>query len=210
MSGDKQQDPSNSGTEFPDLKLDENQRQTMLTLAREAIRDYLLEGAFRQRTIEDPALLAKADVFVTLWSTLTGKTEPISDSNEKLRGCVGRLQSMLPLYITVQESAVSAAAKDPRFPPVTLAELETIKIEIAILSKFQKVNEIQDIIIGKHGLMIEGLGKRGLLLPKVAKRLGLSCQEFYWAICNKAGVPYHCWPERADLFMFTTVDFYEK
>ncbi len=195
--------------DLSNLSLGEVQRQEILQFAREAIRDYLTLGTINPRDINIPILAQKADVFVTLWSSLAGNKQPGTKTNEKLRGCVGRIQSNTPLYVGIQESAVSAATKDPRFPPVTLLELESIRIEIAVLSAFRAINSLQEIEIGRHGLMLTGLGKRGLLLPKVAARMDLSRQSFFHAICDKAGLHYDCWPGDAILCTFMTATIEE-
>jgi len=183
----------------------DNQGQKMLSLAREAIRYYLETGLTRSRAPDDAALTKCAAVFVTLWSPLVSNENLDFTAGEQLRGCIGTLEATSPLYKGIQESAVNAASRDPRFSPITLQELDKIRIEIAILSQFQEIHDLKEITIGKHGLLIEGLGKRGLLLPKVAKRLNLSRNDFYTALCDKAGLPVTCWPSAATLYTFTTI-----
>jgi len=195
---------------FSEQSLDDKQRRDILNLAREAIREYLTLGSIKHNKPDDLTLAQNSGVFVTLWSPPVGIREPGADTNEKLRGCVGRVEAGTPLYVGIRESAVSAATKDPRFLPVTIAELETLRIEVALLSTFREINDLQGIVVGEHGLMIVGQGKRGLLLPKVAKRMGWSRHTYFRAICEKAGLPYNCWPGDAALYSFTAVTAEEK
>jgi AmmeMemoRadiSam system protein A len=109
----------------------------------------------------------------------------------------------------VQVVAVGAATRDPRFAPLTLAELDKVRIEIAILSPLRPIKDLQQVIVGQDGLLIEGLGRRGLLLPKVAVRMGWDRESFLEGVCSKAGLPPDCWPGACSLYAFTSLVFDE-
>ena len=69
---------------------------------------------------------------------------------------------------------------------------------------------MQKIQIGKHGLMIEAYGMRGLLLPQVAVEEGLNASEFLDATCEKAGLPPGCWKSmNAKVFLFEGIVYNE-
>ncbi|MDX1413552.1 MAG: AmmeMemoRadiSam system protein A [Candidatus Promineifilaceae bacterium] len=184
--------------------LNYQQKAELVQLARQAIQEYLSCGTLQSYSTDDPMFCKKLDVFVTLWTT---SNDPMG--TPMLRGCVGRLGAQSPLYASVRDSAVSAATQDPRFPPVTPSELDSIRIEVAILSPYKKIGHLHEIEIGKHGIMIEGVGQRALLLPKVATRLGLNQLSFYHALCDKANLAYSCWPSSASLYIFSAITINE-
>jgi len=129
--------------------------------------------------------------------------------NGELRGCIGRIEATEPLYRTVQECAISAATRDYRFQPMhNAAELDDLVIEISVLSPFQRVQDPNEIEVGKHGLLIRQGYNSGLLLPQVAGERGWSREEFLRAVCMKAGLPSDAW-RRAELHKFTAEVFSE-
>ena len=190
--------------------LTSNQYQEYLLIAREAIKDYLKHKFIRPSTNSSVDFPQFGGVFVTLWSPSTKNPELGIESDEILRGCVGRVESGTELVKLIQESAVSAATKDPRFPPLSLNELDKVRIEISILSNLQEIDNLDEIVIGKHGLLIEGNRKRGLLLPKVAERMRWNKRSFLLGVCHKAGLPDDCWPDQAKLYSFTTLTIEEE
>lgn len=125
-----------------------------------------------------PTLLEQRGVFVTL------------HYQGKLRGCLGEIETDLPLYKSIQELAVAAATKDWRFNPVTPAELSEISVEISILTKPSKVNDWQKIELGKHGVIVARDGQKGVFLPQVATEGKFKLEEFLGLLCSqKAGLP---------------------
>lgn len=184
--------------------------QRLLYLARSAITRYLTEGVLPPDSREDALARTNSGLFVTLWTRAPDQTADASAKPLALRGCIGHLQSRRPLDAFVQEVAVAAATRDPRFLPLTAGELDSIKIEIAILSPLREISSLRQIRIGKDGLFVEGQGRRGLLLPKVATRMGWDQQSFVRGVCQKAGLPDDCWPRLCQLFAFTTADFEEN
>jgi AmmeMemoRadiSam system protein A len=121
-----------------------------------------------------------------------------------LRGCIGFIVSDRPLGEVVAEVAVKAALEDPRFPPMTMGELEAATLEISALTPLKEIGRIDDIEVGRDGLLIE-LGRfRGLLLPQVATEQGWNRGEFLDHTARKAGLPPDAWKDpEAKIFSFS-------
>ena len=129
---------------------------------------------------------------------------------KELRGCIGYVEPRLPLANAVAEVAQKAAFEDPRFAPLDSDELTTIDIEISVLSPLEKVENVEEIEVGKHGLVIEAGMLKGLLLPHVAVEYGWSREQFLNHAALKAGLPAEAWHNRRTrLFAFTTETFSE-
>jgi len=112
-----------------------------------------------------------------------------------LRGCIGHLEEDDPLVHTVAECARLACTQDPRFPAITAAELEHLEVEISVLGPFQRVTSLAEVVVGRHGLLIEHNGRRGLLLPQVAAEYRWSAAVFVEHTCGKAGLPRDSWTD---------------
>lgn len=190
------------------IDLGEPQRRELLRIARDAIRAYLLTGETPTYATADPALMQPAGLFVTLWQW--GEDTAVSSRpGARLRGCIGHIQADTALVEITPLMAVKAAAADPRFPPLQIAELDDTVIEISILSPLTPVADLAQIAIGVHGLVIANDWRRGLLLPQVPGPRGWDAAQFLLAVCHKAGLPPDAWPEQADLYAFTTTVFDE-
>lgn len=181
--------------EPPQLTVAEKDR--LLTIARESIAQYLLDGTMPAFTTTEPNLLRNSGAFVTL------------EQGDDLRGCVGHILGRQPLHVTVQQAAVGAATEDPRFPPLAPEELEQITIEISVLSPVKRVTSTQGIEVGRHGVVIVAEGTNALLLPQVASEEGWSREEFLEAASRKAGLPEDAWRQGAALYTFTAIVFGE-
>ena len=116
----------------------------------------------------------------------------------QLRGCIGNMEARGPLYQAVIDNAI-AACKDFRFvdQPVTVAELEDLHIEISYLTPMHEIKNVNEIVIGRHGLLISRFGQRGVLLPQVAYERGWTRAEFLAQTCRKAGLPMDAWKDSA-------------
>src|SRR5678815_2828090 len=137
-----------------DHSLSDDEKRELLRIARATLREFLHSGRIPPGKPHKDTLLRMAGAFVTL------------HKEGDLRGCIGTVVETTPLYKTVQEMAVAAASRDPRFPPVREEELADLVIEISVLGGHQPVSAPADIEIGVHGLTIEHGGRRGLLLPQ--------------------------------------------
>jgi AmmeMemoRadiSam system protein A len=118
--------------------------------------------------------------------------------------------AMQPLYKTVSYCAIQAATSDPRFRPVSSNELKDIHIEISVLTPLQKVTSLDEIEVGRDGLLISKGYNRGLLLPQVATEYGWDRAQFLEQTCNKAGLAGNAYlsPD-AEIFKFQAIIFGE-
>ncbi len=127
-----------------------------------------------------------------------------------LRGCIGYIAPMKPLYLTVRDVAAAAALEDPRFRPVELRELNEIEYEVSVLSPLRRVTDINQIKVGEHGLVMRKGNREGLLLPQVPVEQHWGRTTFLEETCVKAGLPPNAWKdEDTDIFMFTALVFGE-
>lgn len=179
--------------------LDSIQRSRLLQIARETLESYLSgEATLPEYEIYEKDLQTRSGVFVTL------------KKGDKLRGCVGYIYPVKPLYLAAQEMVINAAANDKRFDPVTKDELEDIKIEISVLSPLTRINDPSEVKVGKHGLYILKGGSSGLLLPQVATENKWTREEFLDNVCYKAGLEPSAWKDKdAVLYIFEADVFHE-
>lgn len=167
---------------------EENQK-FLLKLAREAIKYYLhnnTEISINPETVEED-LKKEFGTFVTI------------THNDKLRGCIGHILPVQPLYIDIIDNAISSAFKDPRFPPLSEKEFKNLKIEISILSipkklQYETTKEMFDKINVGDGIIIKHGSASAVFLPQVWDELPLK-NEFLSHLCVKAGLPLDIWKE---------------
>jgi AmmeMemoRadiSam system protein A len=127
----------------------------------------------------------------------------------ELRGCIGHIEADEPLGRVIVRCAVAAGSTDPRFPAVTSHELGEIDVEISILGPLQPITSLDQIEIGKHGLVVEQGRNRGLLLPQVAVEWNWDREAFAAAACRKAGLAPDAWQKGASLWRFEAEVFGE-
>jgi len=131
--------------------------------------------------------------------------------NGQLRGCIGYVAPIKPLYITVRDVAMMAALKDTRFRPVTASELGSLRYEISVLSPLRRITDVQEIRLGKDGLLIHTSDHEGLFLPQVATEEKWDLPTLLEEVCYKAGLTARAWQDpAADLFRFTALVFSER
>ncbi len=171
------------------------ERKLLLEIAREAILSHLEMGSVPERQETSPLLQEKRGCFVSI------------KTNGKLRGCIGNFTSEKPLYLLVQEMAVAAATKDPRFYPMGKGELGHFTLEISVLTPLQKITSIEEIEIGLHGIYLEKNFSRGVLLPQVAVEFGWDREAFLGQTSIKAGMASDAWKEGADIHIFSAEVF---
>lgn len=171
-------------------------RQALLALARLAL-DAAVLGGTPPIPAFGPVFDTPAGAFVTL--SLEGR----------LRGCIGAPHPERPLARTIVECAAAAALRDPRFDPVSAAELRRIAIELSVLTPLRPVTGLGEIVVGRHGLVVAQGGRRGLLLPQVASARGWSREEFLAETCRKAGLPRGAWRTGVQVFAFEAEIFGE-
>jgi len=168
----------------------ESEKKELLSLAKDSIEEYIVKGRVQERTIHNPKFRAESAVFVTI------------KKNGSLRGCIGHVQPVMSLSQSIIKNAIAASSGDPRFPPMDKDELKDIEIEISILSPLIPLKDINDIRIGKHGLVIRKRMQSGIFLPQVATEFGWDRDTFLEQLCVKAGLPKSAWRE-AELYTFT-------
>lgn len=136
--------------------------------------------------------------------------------NGELRGCIGFPYASLPLKDAIRDAACSAATRDPRFLPLSPDEMSDIKVEVTVLTDPKNLDvpasERDKVIeIGRHGLIIKGHGRSGLLLPQVPVEWNWTPYEFLDHLCMKAGLPKKSWLEPdVELLTFEGQIFNEK
>ena len=184
--------------------LSDKEKSLLLKIARRSIEDsFNKKGSEFLSSDELTAeltdnLKANAGVFVTL-----------KVGGEHLRGCIGNFISNVPVYANVYKMAKEAAFADPRFRPVSIAELGGIQIEISVLSPLEKIDDLESIEVGRHGLYIIKGPCHGVLLPQVATECNMNREGFLEAVSMKAGLPPDAYKDGADICTFSAAVFGE-
>src|SRR5258706_9530083 len=155
--------------------LSDHDREELLRIARATLREFLATGYMPPGAPHRKSLLLPAGAFVSVYV------------DGELRGCMGRVDADTPLYLAVEQLAVAAATRDPRFEAVRMEELKQARIEISVLSTVAPAAP-DAIEIGRHGLVITRGPRRGLLLPQVAVKHGFTREQFLDETCAKAGL----------------------
>ncbi len=180
-----------------EFQLTPEEKSILLQTARQAITARLEKR--KPRYPEPTELLKKkCGAFVTL------------HKRGDLRGCIGFVIASKPLLDTVAEAAQSSAFGDPRFPALTTRELKEIDIEISVLSPLRRIESVEEIRVGVHGIMLRSGFRSGLLLPQVATEYGWDRDTFLTHTCYKAGLPGECWHSTdTEIEIFSAVVFGE-
>jgi AmmeMemoRadiSam system protein A len=180
------------------MELSTDDKKELLRIARNSIDAAVKSKPIVPSASASAALNELCGAFVTLH--LLGE----------LRGCIGYIEARFPLRETVEEVAQKAALEDPRFPPLSPKEVGNVEIEISVLSPLKKVSDVNEIVVGKHGLVIDAGYTRGLLLPQVATEWGWGREQFLSQTCRKAGLPSDAWKQKkVTIYSFTSAVFSE-
>ncbi|MBO8144559.1 MAG: AmmeMemoRadiSam system protein A [Thermodesulfobacterium sp.] len=179
--------------------LTKEEKTYSLKLARKTLQNYF---SGKTEKIVPPKeyknLWEKRGVFVTLLK------------EDNLRGCIGVLEPLYPLYEGIQKMALSSAFEDPRFTPLTPKELPLIEIEISVLSPL-KPGTVEEVEVGKHGVYLVKGYHRGVLLPQVPVEYGWDKKTFLEHVCLKAGLPPECYKDpNTKIYLFTAEVFKES
>lgn len=181
--------------------LTDAEKKTLLKIARDTLEQFLEKGTTPDGAgyALTPLLKERRGVFVTL------------KNRGELRGCIGYLEGIKPLWEAVIDNTVNAS-RDPRFyqNPVTAREVKDITIQISVLSPMKKVEKADDIIIGTHGVQIEKRGRRAVFLPQVAPEQGWNRTTMLEQLCLKAGLRKDDWKEGTTFMVFTAEVFSEE
>lgn len=185
--------------------LSDDEGEFLVKLARSAIETYLKDGKIiKVPDNVNPIFKEERGAFVTL------------QRHGNLRGCIGYPEPVKQLAQAVIEVAISAATGDPRFPQVTVPEMDEIHVEVSVLTKPELVlvekpsDYLEKIEVGKDGLIVEMGVYRGLLLPQVPVEWKWDIEEFLANTCMKAGLSPDCWlQDGVKLYSFQSQIFEE-
>lgn len=179
----------------------------LVDYARKALECHYHGGKPKVHDEIREVILEDGGCFVTL------KTYPAGG----LRGCIGYPEPAFPLGIAIEKSAVAAAKEDPRFPSVSEGELDSLTVELSVMTRPEPVmvggpgEYLEKIRVGKDGLIAERKPFRGLLLPQVPVELGWSVEEFLERTCGKAGLEPDSWKNPdTTIYRFQAEVFSEK
>ena len=186
----------NRGETMPEL-LTKNEQRELLKIARETIIDYVTNRKIPEVVSTSPGLSLHSGCFVTI------------KQKGELRGCIGNFVSDKALYLLVQEMAISAATRDPRFYPMKIDDLADFSLDISVLSPLAKAASVEEIQVGTHGIYIIKGSYRGVLLPQVATEYGWNRDQFLQHTCVKAGLPRDAWQGECDIYIFSAQVFGE-
>jgi AmmeMemoRadiSam system protein A len=160
--------------------LDDEARRFLLALARKTIQCRLDGQPLPAPEPQAPVVNETRGAFVTL------------KIGGRLRGCIGHVVGVVPLWKAVRDNAIAAAFEDPRFDPLQAGELAQSRIEISALTPLRQVTA-DEVTVGRDGILIERARSRGLLLPQVAVEYGWDRETFLDHTCRKAGLEPGCW-----------------
>ena len=177
--------------------LDADEQQFLLRLARRSIEEFLRTGKRPRPEAGSPKLSAKRGAFVTL------------KVDNQLRGCIGYPLPQKSLIETISSMAVAAATQDYRFPSLKLEELPRTKIEISVLTVPRPVKEVNEVEVGRHGIIVSKGIAKGLLLPQVPGEYGWDLETYLRHGCLKAGLDEDEWKKDAHIEVFEAQVFSE-
>lgn len=169
-------------------------RRAILRYARDSVRSAVLRSP--------PPIASAQEVFRTSCGVFV--TVHVQG---KLRGCIGVVEAIEPLSVSIVHCAAGAALRDPRFSPLREEELSSLEVEVSLLSPPAPILAAQ-VELGRHGLIVAKGQRRGLLLPQVAIEHKLSREQFLAETCRKAGLPENAWQwDEVSILAFTCAVF---
>ena len=186
--------------------LSDSDGEMLVKTARAVVTEFLkTKNKMKLDKDFEESFSSNAGVFVTL------------NHQSNLRGCIGYALPDKKLYNALEETAISAATEDPRFPSVAFEELDQITFEVTVLTPPQEI-EVSDpqeypskVKVGRDGLIVKSGFNSGLLLPQVPKEYGWNEEEFLGHTCEKAGLPKEQWKENdTKILKFEGIVFKEQ
>lgn len=178
--------------------------ELLIAIARNSIGEHFeSQGSFEKLSWlqQDPALQQQRACFVTL--SLHGQ----------LRGCIGSIIPHRPLIDDIYHNAQAAAFGDPRFPPLSSDEFETVEIEVSLLTIPQKfdyasVDDLKAHIGPQHGVILKQGHAQATFLPQVWEQLP-DFESFFAHLCNKAGLEEGCLKDFPEIYLYE-VEIYKE
>lgn len=181
------------------------EEKILLKLARHVLEKFVKDGVedYPEKDLAPfqltETLKKPFGVFVTL------------NEGGSLRGCIGNIMGNEPLYQGVVDNAMNSAAHDPRFSPVKPAELKDIEVEISVMSPLIPVKSLDEIMVGRDGLVLSAGGSGGVFLPQVPVEWKWEKQQYLEELGHKAGLDSNAYKRKdAQLWRFTAQVFSEK
>lgn len=179
--------------------LNKGERKTLMEIARLSIIEAVTGKSQSFPIVTEERLKENCGAFVTI------------KENGQLRGCIGYIQGVKPLYETVREVAASAAVNDYRFNPIKPEELDKLELEISALTPLKRIKDVSEIEVGKHGIYMKQGFNSGLLLPQVATEYNWNRDTFLQQTCMKAGLPSTAWKDKStEIYIFGAEVFGEN
>lgn len=186
----------------PDDPLGAGDKEQLLKLARGTMEYYLTNNR-----VPSPA---EVGVEITApMQTIMGAFVTLKKHGD-LRGCIGEIIPFRPLYQAVQAQAVNAAVNDRRFSPVRPGECSELEVEISALTPSRPVSSPEEIIVGRHGVVLKKHGRQAVFLPQVAPEQGWDRDTMLEYLAMKAGLPRDAWRQGAQFDVFEAIVFHEE
>jgi len=183
-----------SGEWTPELS--DAERETLFAIANDTLQ-WCIKGEGGMFDFSRYTLTDKLEVPMATFVTLK--------INGMLRGCIGSLMPMAPLYKSVHDNAVNASLKDHRFRPVSVLELPQLDVHISVLSPIVPIDSLEEFKLGEHGIILEKGFGRAVYLPEVAPEQGWTVEETLSSLSQKAGLPADAWRSGAKFKVFSSV-----
>jgi AmmeMemoRadiSam system protein B/AmmeMemoRadiSam system protein A len=183
-----------------EFKFTKEEGEELIAIARNSIRSMLYENK---------RIVIKPESYPPIFRKGMGAFVTLKiDGN--LRGCIGQFTSTDPLCQVVNQMALSSAFEDYRFSPLTKAEFEKTEIEISVLGPLVKINNINEIVLGKHGIYIKKDFRTGTMLPQVATENSWTLEQFLgYTARDKAGIGWDGW-KNAEIYIYEAAVLKEK
>lgn len=188
----------------PSSGLTAQEKKTLLFIARQTLEDNFEGKSITREEIESrfpltPTLLEKSGVFVTL------------RKHGELRGCIGNIIGVSPLWEGVRNNALNAAFEDTRFPQLKKNELSKIDIEISVMTPLKQIGNYKSIRLGTDGVVIRMGYYQAVFLPQVATETGWNLDQFLGQLCLKAGLNSNSYKSREmEFHVFQALVFSEE
>ncbi|MCA1757496.1 MAG: AmmeMemoRadiSam system protein B [Bacteroidales bacterium] len=182
------------------FNLSDKEKKTLLSVARRSIENRLGSGnpAHPGINLLTPNLRQNCGAFVTLYS------------NGSLRGCIGKFMSDEPLWKVVGNMALSSAFHDSRFAPLTNEEYNSVSVEVSVLTPLRRIDSIDEITPGKHGVYIRKDSSSGTFLPQVAEGKEWTREELLGYISrDKARLGWDGWRD-SEIYIYEAIVFGEQ
>ena len=197
-----------SGGEFdPTIKLTDEDRRTALKIARYALESIVYDDV--QPSPQEvaaifelnDALTQKVGVFVTI------KTGRGANTPKEIRGCIGYVTGVMPLYMALIDLTYYASREDDRYKPICAEDMNKICLVISVMSPLIRCTP-DDVVVGRDGLVLDYEDNRGVYLPQIPIENGWDKPKFLEELCIKAGVSTDKWKdEKSILHRFTAQVF---